>query len=230
MDLDVIIPVYNGARLVGRAVDSVRAQDVRGGPRILCVDDGSTDGSREVLSELSRTDDRIEVLSTPGNCGVGVARNVAIGAGSSEFVAFLDQDDEWTVGSLARRAEVLRREPDVGFVVGLQQLVLDEGIERPGWVRPEWLVEPQAGYIPSALLVRRSVIERVGLFDESFHAGGDDTDWFARARRMAVQSRMVDDVVFHRYVHAYNVSADPRTSDDLLRVVRTHVRGLEEGS
>ena len=92
MTLSVIIPVYNAQRYLCKCLDSVLAQTQRDF-EIICVDDGSTDGSAATLAEYAARDPRVRVL-TQGNAGQGSARNRGLSAAAGEFVYFMDADDE----------------------------------------------------------------------------------------------------------------------------------------
>ncbi len=223
MAIDIVVPVYNGAHLVGRAIRSALAQDALGAATIICIDDRSSDDSWRILTELAQTDDRITLLRQDANLGVAAARNRAVRAGTSPLIAFLDQDDEWIPGSLGARLTALTDDPSLGYVTGLQQVELDPGAVRPAWCRPEWLERPQPGQLPSALVVRREVFLEVGFLDEKLGGGADDFDWFARSRRMGIPNRMLDEVVCIRHVHDTNASATPETDAGLLAAVRRHV-------
>lgn len=222
MDVDVIIPVFNGARFVEHAVASVQAQTVDVVRQIICVDDGSSDESRDVLERLASTDPRLTVLAQETNLGVAAARNRGVRHGDAALIAFLDHDDEWLPDKLAAQLEALEQGPDLGYVVGQQQMVLDPGAVRPAWCLPEWLQTPQKGFLPSTLVVRRGCFEHVGPLEERFRAGGDDSDWFARARRLGVPFRHLDRVVMRRRIHGENLSNDRSGSRELLDLVRQH--------
>src|SRR5689334_4952969 len=88
--VSVILPVYNGASFVCRAIETALLQTYSH-VEIIAVDDGSTDSSFEILA---RYGDRVQVIRQQ-NAGVAAARNSAISASRGEFVAFLDQDDWW---------------------------------------------------------------------------------------------------------------------------------------
>jgi glycosyltransferase involved in cell wall biosynthesis len=223
VSVDVVLPVFNGERFVRRAVESVRTQQGDEQLTLWCVDDHSTDGSREILDALALDDERIVVLTNAGQRGVAAARNAAITAGHAEFIAFIDQDDEWVGDKLSRQLSRLRSRPDLGFVVGHQEFRIEDGARAPDWLRPDWLERPQPGYLPSALLARRDTFDRVGPFDEHYRVGGDDSDWFARARRLGIRDEVLAETVFIRGVHDANRSADPRTSDEVLKLVRSHL-------
>lgn len=223
MNVDVIIPVYNGARFVGDAIDSALAQEFSGAVTVWCVDDASTDNSLAVLTTAAALDGRVKVLRNERNSGAAATRNLGVRASSAEFIAFLDQDDCWWPGKLALQLAALATEPALGYVTGLQVLELVEGEPRPRWARHEWFGRPQPGFLPSALLVRRRVFIEVGSLDEAMMHGGDDTDWFARARRRNIPYRMLNVAVATRRIHSGNRSAVAGTGVDLLNAVRRHL-------
>ena len=108
--------------------------------------------------------------------------------------------------------------------MGKQQLHIQPGQVRPAWCRPEWLVEPVAGFLPSTLVVRRETFDWVGLFDTSVGSGADDVDWFARARALEIPFFNDASCVVHRFAHQGNVSNDIDTSNQaMLDVVRRHI-------
>lgn len=89
--VSVVIPVYNAERHLRQCIDSVTAQSFKD-IEVICVDDGSTDGSPEILKEVAERDGRVSVL-TRANGGVSMARNTGLDAASGEYVLFLDADD-----------------------------------------------------------------------------------------------------------------------------------------
>jgi len=228
MSVVVITPVFNGIRTLRRALDSVLAQTVDVEVTMFALDDGSTDGSVDLLADLAREIPALRVEINPANLGVSASRNRAIASTSEPLIAFLDQDDEWLPDKLERQLAVLADRPEVGYVVGRQRFVLDDGSPRPAWVRAEWFESPQTGYLPSALVARRSTFDAIGVFDEEMRIGGDDTDWFARARRHDIPFVHLEDPVMIRHVHGHNLSSDPGTSQELLALVRRHVAEKRE--
>ncbi len=223
VDVDVIIPVYNGAPFVGEAIDSALTQEFAGSVTVWCIDDASTDDSLAVLATAAGSDTRVRVLRNERNRGVAAARNLGVRASSAEFIAFLDQDDCWFPGKLALQLATIAGDPALGYVTGLQAIQLMDGHSRPRWARPEWFERPQPGSIPSTLLVRRRVFLEVGPLDETMTHGGDDTDWFARARRRGIPYRMLEVPVTTRRIHSRNRSDAPGNEGDLLTAVRRHL-------
>jgi len=108
--ISVVIPTYNRARLLPRALASALAQ-VRSGDEVIVVDDGSTDGTPAVLAAYS---DRVRSVRTV-NRGAGAARNEGVRHARNPLVAFLDSDDEWMPDKLALQRAFMARRPDVLF-------------------------------------------------------------------------------------------------------------------
>jgi len=119
--VSVVIPTYNRASLVGRAVDSV-LRALSPGDEVIVVDDGSTDGTERALAAYG---DRIHVVSTP-NGGLGKARNRGVREARHPFLAFLDSDDEWMPDHLLLGRRLLEARPEVLFSFS------DFGIRRAG--------------------------------------------------------------------------------------------------
>jgi glycosyltransferase involved in cell wall biosynthesis len=91
--VSVIIPVYNVEAYLRQCLDSVVNQTLKE-IEIICIDDGSTDGSAAILQEYAAKDERIKIL-TQVNSGAGAARNAGLAAAKGEWLSFLDADDEF---------------------------------------------------------------------------------------------------------------------------------------
>lgn len=101
--VSVIIPVYNVEVYLRQCLDSVVNQTLKD-IEIICVDDGSTDSSAEILKEYAKKDGRIRVL-TQSNSGAGAARNVGIAVAKGEWLSFLDADDEFAPEMLSEMVD-----------------------------------------------------------------------------------------------------------------------------
>jgi GT2 family glycosyltransferase len=166
----------------------------------------------------------VSITTLETNGGVALARNLGVTLGQAKYVAFIDQDDEWVADKLVRQIGALEADASLGYAVGKQQLRIQPGQARPAWCRPEWLIEPVAGFLPSALVVRRETFATVGMFDAAVIAGGDDVDWFARARALGISCHDDPACVVHRFAHESNTSGDIDTSNQaMLDVVRRHI-------
>lgn len=187
--VSVVIPAYNAAGFIRRAVDSVLAQTW---PRrdIIVVNDGSTD---DTLRELATYRDKIRIIDKP-NGGLPQARNSGIRAATGEYIAFLDADDRWLPEKLARQVEILVADPEVGFCSTVTRVEDPGGSPSGEWPCPH-SKEPllntlflQNGVIPgsgSGVMVRRELFQRVGLFDPTLRSLEDIDMWM----RLAAVSR-----------------------------------------
>lgn len=119
------MPVYNHAQYVEEAVRSVIAQ-TRSDWELIAIDDGSTDGSGEILDRLAAGDGRVVVIHQ-ANAGPSVARNAGIARARGEFLAFLDSDDLWFPDTLAAYAGAFEADPAVRFVYGYRHRLNEDG-------------------------------------------------------------------------------------------------------
>jgi glycosyltransferase involved in cell wall biosynthesis len=213
--ISVMIGVYNGARYIGEAIESVLAQDYA--PlELIVVDDGSDDGSGVVASSYPEV--RCVRQERGGN---GAARNRAVELASHDFFAFLDADDRFTPGKLATQMAVLQADATLDMIFGhvrefTSPELTDE--ERSG-IRPP-APEPLPWTAPNLMLIRRASFERVGPFSESLRVGVT-VDWFARASEAGLRSLVLPEVVLERRLHTQNNGLRERESrTQYLQVIR----------
>jgi glycosyltransferase involved in cell wall biosynthesis len=109
--ISVIIPTYNRANTISKAIDSVFAQN-HDAIEIIVVDDGSTDNTSTVLESFRH---RI-LLIRQNNQGVAAARNTGVSVAQGEYVAFLDSDDEWLPSKLEKQLLIFQNDPEVSLV------------------------------------------------------------------------------------------------------------------
>ncbi len=109
--VSVVIPAYNSAAHIRRAIDSVLTQTL-GADEIIVVDDGSTDATAEVVASYGK---RVKCISQE-NKGPGAARNTGIHAAKGSWIAFLDADDEWTGEKLKLQVDLLKRNSELMWV------------------------------------------------------------------------------------------------------------------
>lgn len=184
MTVSVIIPTYNRKNIVENAIRSVFDQTYKG-YEIIVVDDGSTDGTREYLESL---DLPIRIISKQ-NGGVASARNAGIKIAQGKYVAFLDSDDLWLPDKLKIQVEYLESHSDIRLVY------TDEYIEVNGEVVPKTRFQRAdvgdevknnfllSGFVQrtpihtSAVMVRKSVLDEVGYFNETLRIHEDSELW-----------------------------------------------------
>lgn len=169
--VSIVIATYKRSRLVPRAIESVRNQTYRN-LEILVVDDGSPDNTRLVVESIQ--DNRIRYIRHEKNKGLPAARNTGIRVAQGEYIAFLDDDDEWREHKLERQLQAIKHYDAV--VCG----ALINGRPRSVHNHQNVTLDDLRDYIPdpSGLLVKASVIKDL-LFDESLREG-EDWDAFIR--------------------------------------------------
>lgn len=178
MGIAVVIPTYDRAETLPRALDSVVAQ-TRAAEQIIVVDDGSHDETADIIADRYP---EIILLRQP-NRGVSAARNRGILAATQEWIAFLDSDDEWHPEKLARQSALAARHPRHRFV-HCDETWIRNG--RPlaqkkhhrkagGWIFPQCL--PLCAVSPSAAMVTRELLLEIGMFDETLPACEDYDLW-----------------------------------------------------
>ena len=120
--LSVVIPTWNRARLVGEAVESALRQE-SGDLEVIVVDDGSTDGTAEIVEQ--RFGKSVKLLRMPTRSGVGAARNEGVSQATGDLLAFLDSDDLWLPGKLKAELDILERFPDAEAIVSDSRFIVD---------------------------------------------------------------------------------------------------------
>ena len=178
--VSVVIPTFNRAHLITRALRSVLAQTFAEW-EIVVVDDGSDDDTEAVIHSLQ--DSRIRYCRQPENRGQSAARNRGMREARGEFIAFLDSDDEWLPRKLELQVARFRELPDtVGLIhTGVETLTdgAPPAVFTPslrGNLYPQ-LLERNVLHGTSSVMIRKSVVDRIGFFDERFPAIEDYDYW-----------------------------------------------------
>lgn len=181
--VSVVIPAYNVAWCVGKAIDSVWAQHFRDF-EIIVVNDGSTDDTGRVLIGYGN---RIRLIEQ-NNRGMSAARNAAIRAARGRYIAFLDADDWWLPDKLGSQVELMETRPELGFTSTTARVENPQGeminmwrCRHSGTRVLETLFAENAAIAGgcSAVMVRRELLARTGLFDETLR-GFEDPDLWIR--------------------------------------------------
>jgi glycosyltransferase involved in cell wall biosynthesis len=203
--VSIVLPAYNAAPTIGRAVASVRAQTFSDW-ELIAVDDGSTDGTREMLEDIARGDPRVRVIGR-AHQGVVAALNAGLAAAEGEFIARMDADDEAHPERLAAQVEFLRapENRDIGLAGCLVEFGGDRAASAGYALHVDWLnslitsdeialnrfVESPLAH-PSVMF-RRELVEKLG----GYRAGDFPEDyelwlrWLDAGVRMAKMPRVL---------------------------------------
>jgi glycosyltransferase involved in cell wall biosynthesis len=223
--VDVVIAVRDGARYLGACLDSVRAQ-TRPARAVIVVDDGSTDATPDILAHYQRRWPLLHVVRT-GQEGLPHARNIGIANCRAPFVAFLDCEDLWTEDKLTQQMELFARcDPRVGFVYcGAYSIDADAQPIPQQQILPRERDEVfralllEGNFVPgsaSTVIARRSLLERLGGFDESL-TFGEDWDLWLRLAEVSDLNFVPNALVAIR-VHADGMAARAGESRVKLRL------------
>ncbi len=207
--VSVIIPTYNRAALLRRAIESTLAQTYQDF-EIIVVDDASTDETPHTVRSLD--DPRIRYIRHETNRRISVARNTGVCAARGEFVAFLDDDDEWKPTKLEKQVQMLQTSaPSVGAVYTAFERVYVASGDSLGVIAPI-----KRGHIlhelcsrnwvgtASTVFVRRGCFDEVGLFDETVAFGEEYDMWIRIAHRF--DFRYLDEVLVSYGLHQQRLS------------------------
>lgn len=210
--VSVVIPVYNSAETIIRAVESVLCQD-ESSIEIIVVDDGSMDGSAELLA--ARYPQQVIVIRQE-NRGAAAARNRGIAAARGEFVAFLDADDEWVPGKLRLQTERMEANPEAALCFAdmshwehgrevHSSYIRERGLGACGGRIFDRLLRECFIFTPT-VVVRRGVFETVGPFDEGLRICEDYDLWLRIAERFELV--FVDAPLLKRHRTGANLTGD----------------------
>jgi glycosyltransferase involved in cell wall biosynthesis len=230
--VSVIVPVFNGERFLGDAIESALSQDLPPA-EVIVVDDGSEDGSAEVAASF----DEVALIPHERNLRQPQARNSGIEAATGEYLAFLDADDMMAPGRLSSQVSHLEETPDLGAVLGRQEVLREEGSPDPTFILdPTSVIAEEPGvaslredmpihphFPPMSMTARREAFEQIGGFDTHLELS-EDVDWIFRAWEAGLRLATIDRVVLIRRVHDANLTHDlDGCRDALFEVFRARI-------
>lgn len=208
--VSVIIPTYNCAHYLEQAIESAMNQTFRD-LEIIVMDDGSTDNTAQVVRKYET---QIRYFYQD-NQGVSAARNHAIRASSGDLIALLDADDWWEPTKLEEQVPLLLEDPELCMAYSDLDVISDDGSRNASFLSTRPLAS--SGYVfnqliqskfilPSTVLLRRSFLEQVGMFDESMRSVEDPDLWLRMCQRWEIA--LVRKPLTHRRQGAANLSSD----------------------
>ena len=210
--ISIIIPLYNKASLIGRALTSIIAQNCEN-CEIIVVDDGSTDNGVAVVKTFVE-DNRLNNLRiiSQNNAGVGAARNRGIAEAKGNLITFLDADDEWKSGHISDLIELSQRYPHCAVFATNYENISADGLTFPNVIRNltmpgemgviENYFEIAAASNPplwtSAVMVRTDALRAIGGFPEGIKSGEDLLTWARLAAKYEIAYCSNVSAIYHR--------------------------------
>lgn len=225
--ISTVIPTYNRAQKIAAAIESALGQTYPAElHEVIVVDDGSNDHTADVVGKYAP---RVRYLTKP-NGGVSSARNHGVQHATGELIAFLDSDDRWLPSKLTRQVELLSARPDLGLVVTDVEFCSDDGsppgrwrrrtlIPHDGAVLPEVLRSPWL--LPSSAVVRKSIFDAVGGFDETLRSA-EDLDFHLNVANVTGVG-LVEEPLTQYLRHDASLSNEITTYDTYVLVIERFV-------
>ncbi len=199
--ISCVVPAFNSAAYVRRALQSIFAQTYR--PlQVIVADDGSGDATLAIVRAFPQPVEIVEQTTA----GPAATRNLGRRAARGEFVAFLDADDRWHPEKLARQQARFAAVPEIDACLSYAQLVWSDELSGEAELyrdHPRAAIVP--GYATTTMLARRALFERVGEFDGRLWFA-DATDWFIRAAELGARIEMLPDVLTYHSMHRANLT------------------------
>lgn len=195
-DISVVIPTYNRAHALIRALESVLAQKLP--PKeIIVINDGSTDDTKTILTNYTGL-----IVVDQKNLGVSAARNKGIEEARGKWIAFLDSDDEWLPDKLEKQWVVICRDnklichtEEIWIRNGKRVNPMQKHQKYGGWIYEKCL--PLCVISPSSVMIHQSVFEDVGVFDESLDVCEDYDLWLRICVKYSVL--FIDELLMVKY-------------------------------
>lgn len=229
--VSVIIPTYNRAKLIGRAIASVLNQTYQDF-EIIIVDDASSDNTVEVVNRFN--DERIRYIRHDQNRGAAAARNSGIKMARGEYIAFQDSDDQWLPEKLQKQMRVFENAPaDVGVVyTGFWRIegekktyILSNKITRKeGNIHGQLL---KGNFVTIHTVVKRECFKKAGMFDEHLPSL-EDWELFIRISK-CYEFKYIDEPLLISYFTPASISANQHARIEALKLIlEKHFQGPDK--
>lgn len=188
VDVSIIVPSYNRVHTIEASVDSILSQDFKGTFEVIVSDDGSSDGTLELVR--ARYGEKVRLVQKPEGCmeqGAASARNRGLKVATGRYISFLDSDDVYMPDFLGTMTSVLEEESGLGYVFcRVLKSVKDADNEMTAsWTRNDMSVIDRRYHVlhraycicTIGIMCRKEIIDRIGEFDTSLTVGEDSDMW-----------------------------------------------------
>lgn len=226
--VSMVMPVFNGARYLAAALESVLAQDFQDF-ELICLNDGSNDATPEILAEYAAIDHRIAYRDNSGNLGLPATLNAGFAFATGDFHSWTSHDNLLRPDMLSTLVEVLDADMSVGVAyAGYSVIDSDSEILRYHAPRPaeaRWFGNP----VGAAFLYRREVTEALGGYDESLFGAEDYDFWLRAARAFKLQPIDRDLYLYRRHDASLTSQKSMQIKDLVEEVILRELRDMPDG-
>lgn len=229
-EVSVVIPAFNAQKYITATIESMLSQTFKD-IEVVVVDDASTDSTFSIISGIAKKDKRVKVYRNERNLGTIRTLNRAIELSAGRYIARMDADDLSHPSRIEKQHAVLKAHPDVG-IVGCGLLIINEvRSERSTIVRPgddESLRLEMAKYTPigANAMIRRSVLDEVGLFDAEIGAE-EELEIMIRIAGKA-KLACVPDILYTYFIRSTGRSISSRKLKKKIVMIRLNMRAIRE--
>jgi glycosyltransferase involved in cell wall biosynthesis len=207
--ISVILPTYNGAKWVAKAIRSVLRQSLRQFEFII-IDDGSVDGTNEIVQKFIQQNERIRHIKNGQNLGIQETRNISLGHAQGEYIAEIDQDDLWLDKDKLKKQLQFLRENQEYVLIGTGVIIVgSDGEEVARYLMPKTDVEIRSKilrmncFIHSSVMYRKSAVQAVGGY--TVEKMSEDHDLWLRLGRQGKFANLPDYAVqYYLNMNGYN--------------------------
>ena len=210
--VSVLLPVYNGSKYLLEAIQSVLSQTYKHF-ELIVVDDGSTDSSLEILSEIAKHDERVRVLTSSENCGIVSALNRALSVAKGTFIMRMDSDDICVPQRLEWQVQYLMTHPDISVLGGYVEMFSSSDSSSTKIVRhptnPALLHFSMFLYctiVHPSVLMRTSVLRKFNGYRSSHNHVEDYDLWLRMLQSPSIRMTNLPRVVLRLRKHEHNIS------------------------
>ena len=215
--ISVMMPTYNNAKYIKQAIESIYAQNYDN-IEIIVVDDGSTDNTKEIVQQYK--DIKYFYIE---HKGIPFARNLVLEKSKGEYIAILDSDDYWLPEKLNTQMQYFKEHPDCEIVFTKFKNIIDNEKIRNDriTINEKNREEKEKKYLPTAL-IKKSLFEKYGVFDEDFQTGEDSELMFRFEKNGVNLNHYVATILYIRRLHGNNITLRVRQkySKYLMKVLR----------
>ena len=223
--VSVITPSYNSSKFIDECVNSVISQSYTNW-ELLIVDDCSDDCSKELLLDLERRDERIQVIFLDNNIGAANARNVAILKAKGKYIAFLDSDDSWDSQKLYKQISFMIKN-EIAFSYTSYQSISENGLDIIRVINAPYKMSYN-NYLKNTIIGCLTVVidkEKVGDFEmPSIRSSHDMALWLLIMKRGFDAYGLNENLANYRIVSTSNSSSKLDAANDVWRVYRQFER------
>lgn len=216
--ISIIMPVRNGANYIAEALSAIKSQDVD--MEIIVVDDGSDDETAQIAESFGCI-----VLQNSISKGPVIAKNTALKIARGKYVMFHDHDDVLNLNALPQMLKELQENAGIFAVMAQMQDFSSPEVSQEERKKIILRTEPYSGLLSGAILMKKEVFEKIGLFDESLKAG-DALYWNNKMNANNLEIKKLNFIAANRRIHNASFGRTNKETEfkDYAAILRSKIK------